>query len=988
MAKATFMSMRWLRMHLKEIIWATVILFVLSCFIIGYGTSRAQRAMDEKRRKHEAAMAKTEEDLERVPENIKAKFGLPVVQLSYPTDTASLSRVIDLKSVYKLVVGSEEYKKLAAAPENIKAIFRPQLLDRAIESLLAQFIIELYAKASNISPAMSAQQIVSRDKAQIGQDFDRELKKEGLSEIEYGQKRLQEETLRTVFEKVTQPVAAASATDEFLKKFYEDHKIRFKKSDEFSAKQILVSPAAMTDIASATDEEIKKYYDENRSKFMSSQRYSVRHLLIDPLRADYLSKIEVSEGEMKRYYTENLDKYKEKEQVQARHILIRPKNRFEKKMDHFSVNMRDFKIASETPSAEVASGVAGKNIFSFSISCAEIKNDFSLKTEDIVLTLDNGQTFSPTEDSLKKVENPIKLPQSGLASYVVGNCAIIFPANSSPNSLSIKDGSKLEPFNISDALDETKAFAAAEVEILKIQKRLNEGADFSKLAEESSEDPGSKEKGGDLGKFGKGQMVKQFEEAAFSNGKTGDIRGPIKTQFGWHLIKVEKRFPETTRAFDSVKAEVSEALKHDRALQKADEEINRYRELIAQKSRSFADVAKDYSMAPSKNTGGRLPIFFKGDLNENPADRKAIEEEIAPGGNFYPEVENQVLKFKKDTLSEVIRINDTFHVFYMEDVFEPIQLTLSDSVKSKVKEQVEESKKKQMAKSKATEIAGKISSGTFDTIANEVDSKAGSVEMGPLPYSSEVGFTSYALSSTIGQLSTNGRSYLPQISDVLKEIFKTSQSGDTSWKGKIYGPIETDLGFHFLHITKVEVDQYEPFDEVKSRLKKQLTQVPDEEEVKKEFTKNQDKFDKPATRKLRQIVCMDESSANEVYKKLQDGEIFALLAQQYSKDGTRSNGGFVGVFKKGQLPANLDEEFWRLKKGEFTKPISTNYGFVIATMDGDEEAGKKGEMSTEIAEQIRKKLKFGLKQQFFEEFLGELKKKCVIVKHNDILNEI
>ena len=70
----------------------------------------------------------------------------------------------------------------------------------------------------------------------------------------------------------------------------------------------------------------------------------------------------------------------------------------------------------------------------------------------------------------------------------------------------------------------------------EIQKKLDDGAEFSKLAEEYSECP-SKKRGGDLGWFGKGAMVRPFEVAAFS-AQEGDVVGPIKTEFGWHLIYV------------------------------------------------------------------------------------------------------------------------------------------------------------------------------------------------------------------------------------------------------------------------------------------------------------------------------------------------------------------------------------------------------------------------------------------------------------------
>ncbi len=71
---------------------------------------------------------------------------------------------------------------------------------------------------------------------------------------------------------------------------------------------------------------------------------------------------------------------------------------------------------------------------------------------------------------------------------------------------------------------------------LKIIKALEEGASFSELARRNSACPSGK-KGGNLGKFGRGQMVREFERAAFSLKKGEFTKTPVKTQFGYHVIK-------------------------------------------------------------------------------------------------------------------------------------------------------------------------------------------------------------------------------------------------------------------------------------------------------------------------------------------------------------------------------------------------------------------------------------------------------------------
>ena len=85
--------------------------------------------------------------------------------------------------------------------------------------------------------------------------------------------------------------------------------------------------------------------------------------------------------------------------------------------------------------------------------------------------------------------------------------------------------------------DEAKAKAEG------IKKKIEGGASFEELAKTESDDKGSGGRGGDLGAFSRGQMVQEFEQAAFS-AKPGEIVGPIRTQYGYHIIKVESH--ETT----------------------------------------------------------------------------------------------------------------------------------------------------------------------------------------------------------------------------------------------------------------------------------------------------------------------------------------------------------------------------------------------------------------------------------------------------------
>jgi peptidyl-prolyl cis-trans isomerase D len=96
---------------------------------------------------------------------------------------------------------------------------------------------------------------------------------------------------------------------------------------------------------------------------------------------------------------------------------------------------------------------------------------------------------------------------------------------------------------------------------LSLLKRLQDGEDFVALAKKYSQDPAAS-KGGDLGYFTRGQMVKPFEELAFSL-KKGELGGPVKTQFGWHIIRVDDIKDATIKTFSEVRNQIVTTIKND-----------------------------------------------------------------------------------------------------------------------------------------------------------------------------------------------------------------------------------------------------------------------------------------------------------------------------------------------------------------------------------------------------------------------------------------
>jgi peptidyl-prolyl cis-trans isomerase C len=100
----------------------------------------------------------------------------------------------------------------------------------------------------------------------------------------------------------------------------------------------------------------------------------------------------------------------------------------------------------------------------------------------------------------------------------------------------------------------------------EVFEKLAHGSDFAALAKEYSKDPGSKDQGGELGFFARGQMVPQFEEAAFKLQK-GEVSEPFQSQFGWHIVRVDERRQRAAPPFEAVKDRLVAAMIHKKAQQ-------------------------------------------------------------------------------------------------------------------------------------------------------------------------------------------------------------------------------------------------------------------------------------------------------------------------------------------------------------------------------------------------------------------------------------
>jgi peptidyl-prolyl cis-trans isomerase D len=133
-----------------------------------------------------------------------------------------------------------------------------------------------------------------------------------------------------------------------------------------------------------------------------------------------------------------------------------------------------------------------------------------------------------------------------------------------------------------------KAAAKEKAEKLLAQVRKNP-ADFAKLAKENSQDPGSAERGGDLDFFGKGMMVKSFEDAAFKL-KQGEISDVVESDFGYHIIQLTAVKPAVVKPLEEVKSQIAADIKKQLAAKKFTEMAEQFTNLVYEQSESLKPV--------------------------------------------------------------------------------------------------------------------------------------------------------------------------------------------------------------------------------------------------------------------------------------------------------------------------------------------------------------------------------------------------------------
>jgi len=234
--------------------------------------------------------------------------------------------------------------------------------------------------------------------------------------------------------------------------------------------------------------------------------------------------------------------------------------------------------------------------------------------------------------------------------------------------------------NFQDNSTVAKALKKAE----EVYKKAKSGAKFEDLAKEYSDDI-SKNNGGDLGYVKRGMMIKEFEDALFAL-KEGEISSPVKTSFGYHIIKNEKYLQKKEYTFEEVKSQIKDYLIKEKQNSDFRQQVQtKYKEI-----QSFGNISGFLAKNPKSLVVKETDYIFEGD-----------------GQKFPPqEIKEDLLKMEKSEISTLYQIDGKFYLFEIADKIAPTVPPLN-KIKDKVANRYIATQAALIAKQKAEEAAKK-----------------------------------------------------------------------------------------------------------------------------------------------------------------------------------------------------------------------------------------------------------------------------------------
>jgi len=361
------------------------------------------------------------------------------------------------------------------------------------------------------------------------------------------------------------------------------------------------------------------------------------------------------------------------------------------------------------------------------VSPAEIQAEYRRRNEKVqieyvlVKPTELAATIQPTDADLSayytKHAGLYQVPEKRSARYAMLDLAKLRAATPvGDDALRAYYNSHIDEYKVENRVHVEhilfKTVGKTDAEIAEIRqkaedvlKKAKSGANFEDLAKKFSEDDGTKPKGGDLGWIVEGQTVPEFQQAAFSLPK-GAISDLVKTQYGFHIIKVLDHEQAHTKSFEEVRSSIAPTVLDEKVSAEANDISEKMAAAIRQSNHQpLEDVAKKFNL-----TVGELPLA-------------SAAEPITAFANS-PEVRTAVFQLRPGELSQPLQTPQGFAIVTPKDIQAAHQGTFTE-VRSRVLADYQQEKSIELARSKAEELARLARSGeAFDKAAKSLNLEA------------------------------------------------------------------------------------------------------------------------------------------------------------------------------------------------------------------------------------------------------------------------
>jgi len=359
------------------------------------------------------------------------------------------------------------------------------------------------------------------------------------------------------------------------------------------------------------------------------------------------------------------------------------------------------------------------------VSQAEIEQEFRWRNEKVqieyalVKPADLASTIHPSDAELEafftKNASKYQVPERRSAQFALLNLAKLREHTQvSDDALRAYYNSHLDQYKVENRVHVEhilfKTVGKTDAEIAEIRKNAEDvlnkakhGGNFEDLAKKFSEDDATKPKGGDLGWIVEGQTVPEFQQAAFSIPK-GTVSDLVKTQYGFHIIKVLDRETAYTKSFEEVRASILPSVLDEAVRTKANEISNQMAAAVRQSNRQpIEDLAKKFNL----------------DLGFSPP--AAMNEPLLALGNTNATDLHQVMfQLRPGELSSPMQVQQGFAIIAVKDILPAHQGTLAE-VHDRALADYQQEKSLEVARAKAEELAKRAQAGeAFDKAAKSL----------------------------------------------------------------------------------------------------------------------------------------------------------------------------------------------------------------------------------------------------------------------------